>query len=607
MIARSPQLVGHNHPTSSLHSTRPPYYHSTRGSRRQQQQPRRSHNIAAPSPRSGQSLGTLSIATPPAPPTMSGTSGQSTATFKGLTPHLVYLLVTCTLGPLLFGYHLAELNAPQDVITCKRKAEQLGFTVGRVSAWINSSADSPGRPAGTTKAVGGTLPQCILMNPTQFGAVSSLFTLGGLIGALSAGPLSSSHGRLKTMLYTSIFFSAGPVLEALAPNIATITIGRFVSGIGAGAAMVAVPIYISEIAPPGKKGLFGSYTQVMVNFGIFIAQLLGMFLSRGQLWRIILAVAGFIGILMGLGLLLGGLESPRWMADNGKPSQARRALRKIRAGDIDIAEEVEGWGTNEDSHDVDDEEEALLAHNDEPRNRSTESASTAPASARKSPSPAIRKTVGAFAVLSHPESRTAVLAVAGVMIAQQLCGINSIVMYGVGLLASLFEANSALINVIVSVINVIVTAACAPLVERLGRKTCLLMSISGMGTSSILLALGIMKHVPILSAIAVLAFVASFGLGLGPVPFILASELVGSEAVGATQSWALAANWVATFMVAQFFPILNEAMPKGTIYFIFAGFAVLFGTFVAIEVPETKGKKDADEVWGRDKAAERQD
>lgn len=86
----------------------------------------------------------------------------------------------------------------------------------------------------------------------------------------------------------------------------------------------------------------------------------------------------------------------------------------------------------------------------------------------------------------------------------------------------------------------------------------------------------------------------------GPVPFILASELVGPEAVGAVQSWALGANWAATFVVAQFFPILNDALGgRGKVYWVFAGMAGLFGGFIYRYVPETKGKANAEEVWGR--------
>lgn len=173
-------------------------------------------------------------------------------------------------------------------------------------------------------------------------------------------------------------------------------------------------------------------------------------------------------------------------------------------------------------------------------------------------------------------------------------------MYGVSLLAGLLQSNSALLNLAVSALNIIVTAGCAPLVDKLGRKTCLLNSLAGMGISALLLAIGIIKSVPILSAVAVLLFVSSFGIGLGPVPFILSSELVGPEAVGATQSIALGSNWIATFIVAQFFPLASERL-HGKVYFIFAALSAFFFAFISWYVPETKGKKNHDEVWGRER------
>ncbi|KAK4952679.1 Bifunctional purine biosynthesis protein PurH [Elasticomyces elasticus] len=483
------------------------------------------------------------------------------STFHSWTPTLLYLLSTATLGPLLFGYHLAELNEPQAVITCAAKQ------------------------SATTSLV--TLPQCLPMTPLEFGLVSSFFTLGGLVGALCGGPITSNYG---------------PVFEALATNIAVFVVGRTIAGLGAGAATVIVPIYISEISPPGQKGFFGSFTQVSINFGILITQVLGLFLSKGQLWRIILGVGGGIAALQFAGLLLGGAESPKWLAEHGRAGQAKRVLRSMRGHEADIDEEVEGWGLDT-SDDVEDEEEELLAGHDETPSSSSRQDNNN-SSATKDTAHDLKKlgkSLGFLHVLQDPHTRPAVLAVAMIMVAQQLCGINSIVMYGVSLLSDLLEANAALLNVAVGVLNVVVTISAAPLVDKLGRKPCLLISITGMGINSILLAIGIMKAIPVLSCVAVLLFVASFGLGLGPVPFLLSSELVAAEAVGATQSWALASNWIATFVVAQFFPLVNEKLGKGQVYFIFAGFAVLAGTLTWFFVPETAGKRDADEVWGRTK------
>lgn len=213
----------------------------------------------------------------------------------------------------------------------------------------------------------------------------------------------------------------------------------------------------------------------------------------------------------------------------------------------------------------------------------------------KCPEPAI----GIFNVIVHPNHYKAIIAVASVMLAQQLCGINSVIMYSVSFLSLLLPTTAGLINVGISVLNFVVTIAGAPLSDRLGRKTCLLLSIVGMGTNALLLAFSIRFNLEVLTVTATLLFVASFGIGLGPVPFTLSSELVGPEAVGATQSWALAANWVATFLVAQFFPILNHVLDRGRVFFVFAALALVFGAFIFWFVPETRGKKDADEVWGR--------
>jgi MFS family permease len=184
------------------------------------------------------------------------------------------------------------------------------------------------------------------------------------------------------------------------------------------------------------------------------------------------------------------------------------------------------------------------------------------------------------------------------MFAQQATGINSVVMYSVEILGATLPSAATLITVIVSAVNVLVTMMCAPLADKIGRKPCLLLSISGMGTGSFLLAMGLIHDVPALSVFATFLFVASFGVGLGPVPFIMPSELVDSEAVGAVQSWGLAACWLATFCVAQFFPVLNAALPNGHVFWVFMAIAIFMGSFIAWWVPESKGKATAAEVWG---------
>lgn len=445
----------------------------------------------------------------------------------------------------------AELNAPQAVVTCEKKSIH------------PSSAGVKG------------LPQCIPMNPSQFGLVSSIYTLGGLLGALLAGPVSTKYGRRVALLATTVFFIIGPVAETLAPAIPVLALGRFLSGVGSGAAIVVGPIYVSEVAPSASRGLFGAFTQVMTNVGILLTQSLGYFWSHDSFWRLILAVAGIIGALELLGLFMVP-ESPTWLAEHQSVGQARRVLQRIRGQDTDIEAETQTWRATGAP-----EEESLLAP--------------------EGPSPTSKQEpVTILQAVRDPFYRPAIFAVVGVMIAQQFTGINSIIMYSVSLLQSILPTTAALLTVLISAINLVMTLACSPLPDRIGRKTCLLLSITGMGSSSLLLALGIYFNQQIASAIAALLFVACFAVGLGPVPFILASELVGPEAVGAAQSWALAANWIATFVVAQFFPVLNDALGgRGKVYWVFAAMAGFLGLFIHRWVPETKGKANADEVWGR--------
>lgn len=314
------------------------------------------------------------------------------AVLGSLTPTFVYLLLTATLGPLLFGYHLAELNAPEKVIRCINKNGQQATTLkDRVKSAFGKSSKSSGADT--------TLPQCIPMNPTQFGLVSSSFTLGGLIGALSAGPVSSKYGRLKTMILLSAFAVVGPVFEAAAPNVGVFALGRLASGIGAGGATVVVPIYISEISPPSKRGFFGAFTQILTNTGILITQALGLFLSRGQLWRIILGAGGVLALVQMVGLTLGGRESPAWLADNGQPTKAKDVLRKLRGKGAELDDEVAALG----SQDGEDEEARLLASEHRSNNNKDK-----------------KQTIGFFGVLKHLDTRPAVMSVVAIMVSMRM-------------------------------------------------------------------------------------------------------------------------------------------------------------------------------------------
>ena len=264
------------------------------------------------------------------------------------------------------------------------------------------------------------------MNPTEYGLVSSIFTLGGFLGAVSISAVAGKLGRSRSMQLTALFFIAGPVFESLAPGITVMSIGRFLSGLGAGASVVVVPLYVSEIAPPDQKGFYGAFTQVMVNCGIFLTQFLGYFLSFGQMWRVILGVGGLIGILLLIGSF-GLVESPKWLVDAGYDSKARDALQKLRGEHADIEEEVQTWYTSSPLNSADGLFRAIYIDTSADMRLGEQARLLAPeaniddeqlvdnAKLEKS-------TVGMFAALKYVEYRQAILAVVMVMTAQQLTG-----------------------------------------------------------------------------------------------------------------------------------------------------------------------------------------
>ena len=153
------------------------------------------------------------------------------------------------------------------------------------------------------------------------------------------------------MRFMTLSFVIGPAVQSLAATMPVLSLGRFISGIGAGAGVVVVPIYISEISPPKEKGLFGALTQIMINVGILTTQVLGYFLSRDSLWRIILATAGIIGALQVIGLALVP-ESPKWLAENGQAQRAREILRKIRGRRPDLDEEIMAWNIDSTAEEI---------------------------------------------------------------------------------------------------------------------------------------------------------------------------------------------------------------------------------------------------------------
>lgn len=297
-------------------------------------------------------------------------------------------------------------------------------------------------------------------------------------------------------------------------------LGRFISGLGAGSAIVVVPLYLSEISPPHLRGMLGFMNQISINIGILLAQFMGLGFKAN--WRAILLFGVVLGALYAFLLTLIP-ESPKWLLSTGKVAEARLSLQYLRYS-VDVEDEFRSFSSEA-------EEEGLL------NSREQGSAGA--------------NQVSIYTFCTAEDMRPKLSAVAGVMAFQQLCGVNSIIFYGVSVLAKLLPTMAPAINCGISILNCLVTGYASTIVDKYGRKLLLTSSIAGMAVTSILLGFGIEHSLSIISALAATFFVISFAMGLGPIPFMIISELVPESTVGAAQSVGTTVNWLATFVVVS--------------------------------------------------------
>lgn len=148
------------------------------------------------------------------------------------------------------------------------------------------------------------------------------------------------------------------------------------------------------------------------------------------------------------------------------------------------------------------------------------------------------------------------------------------IFYSSSILAALLPDLSAWISVGISIVNFCVTLIAANLIEKAGRRVLLLFSLAGMAFSSLLLAYGLNANIKILSAVSATSIIASFALGLGPIPFLLISEFFDVEVVGFAQSFGLSINWITTFCIGFFFPIMRQSI-GGSSFYVFSTMAFL--------------------------------
>lgn len=459
-------------------------------------------------------------------------------------------------------------------------------------------------------------------------AVSSL-TLAATFAMLVSGPLSDKIGRKKVLSIAALLYFISAIGSAFAPSFLVLVIARMIGGLGVGASLIIAPMYIAEIAPAHMRGRMVSFNQLNIVIGISVAFFTNyMILQLGQSdgawaqsmkfdeynWRWMLGLEALPAILYFFALFVVP-RSPRWLAMKGKYDEALSIMKKATTDDLAV-EAIENVKQSIDNEKGEQKVPILE--------------------------------------LFKPALRLVLVIGIVIGILQQITGINSVFFYapmifeqsGVGTDASFAQA------IYVGIINLVFTVLAIMFIDKLGRKPLLIIGVSGITICMFLLAYGfnqatyslesssvdalpteiersaltplldqvydndvsfksaLKQHLgqevakkyegdfisnaarmnPLLILIGILGFVASFAISLGPVMWVLFSELFPNWIRGLAISFVGLINSAVSFLVQFTFPIELEVLGSSMTFLIYGAFAALGLLFIIFKLPETKGK-----------------
>jgi SP family arabinose:H+ symporter-like MFS transporter len=375
-----------------------------------------------------------------------------------------------------------------------------------------------------------------------------------MIGAGGAGTVTDRFGRKLVLLLSAVLFFASAVGCGLARSATDLVVARLIGGLGVGIASMISPLYIAEVSPPAARGRLVGLQQLAIVSGILLAFLSNALLLHTAIadtakWRWMLAVGAFPAGAFFL-LLLPIPESPRWLLKQGRRDRARTILARI-AGAGAVDQEIQQIET------------------------------------------AIATETGDISELFRPGLRTALIIGVVLAVLQQFAGINAIMYYA----PRIFEKSGAVASsafsdtVLVGLVNLIFTLIGMTLVDRLGRKSVLIVGAIGM-TAALVLVGGafVAGYSGALLLIPILAYVACFAASTGIVTWVIIAEIFPTRMRGRAMSIAIVALWAACYLVSQSFPVLLENVGAAATFFTYAFMNVLTICFVWYFVPETKGR-----------------
>jgi len=463
-----------------------------------------------------------------------------------LNPYVVLLTLIATLGGLLFGYDTAVINGA--VNSLKAYFVDPRFADLTVASQANDAN-------------------------SLLGFVVSSALIGCIIGGLIGGWVSTHIGRKRGLIVAAVLFLLS-ALGASAPEFPFAPIGhggpgymanfvmyRILGGIGVGLASMLSPMYIAEIAPPKVRGNLVAWNQFAIIFGMLVIYFVNFGISKsgsGDAWLNTIGwrfmfLSGAIPAGLFLLLLILVPETPRYLMLKGDETGARAVLDKLV--------------TKEDAEREISEIRASLSEHHS----------------------------GKLLSFGPP------LIVIGLLLSvfQQFVGINVVLYYatsifqGMGLTtnASLFQ------TIIVGAVNLTFTVVAIFTVDRFGRRPLQIAGALIMAVSMVTLGTAFwIGGQGMLALIAMLVYTAGFAVSWGPVTWVLLAEIFPNQIRGKAMALAVAAQWVANYIVSWTFPILDknpwliEHFKHGFAYWIYGVMGVLAAIFMAKMVPETKGR-----------------
>ncbi len=391
------------------------------------------------------------------------------------------------------------------------------------------------------------------LSPALVGIVTSVALAGATAGSLAGGWLADRFGRRHVIIVTALLFAGGSVLSAFAASVGWLIGSRVLIGIATGVASFVAPMYLSEIAPPRVRGSLVALNQLAVTIGILASYVIDYALSAGGNWRWMFGVGAIPALVLFAGMLIVP-NTPRWLLLRGRDQEAAQALGRIRAKQ-EIAPEVAAM-------------KAALP-----------SASTH------------------WSDLLSTQLRMPMLVGIGLAVLQQVTGINTVIYYApiIFQFAGIGSASSSIFaSLSVGVVNVVMTIVAVVLLDRAGRRPLLLVGETGMVLSLAALAAGFALHgsaaVGWITAASLVAYVGSFAIGLGPVFWLLISEIYPLRIRGLAMSVATVANWVSNLVVTLTFPDLVALIGASATFVLYAAVGVASLVFTWRLVPETRGK-----------------